>query len=184
MESLQERKAKLEKEMREIEALEKAQSIRESEANKNELIERLLTDLRDAPLGCALPLASVSHVKSVFRQPACKGELCAFHDTCAQIISLTGKASPVKRQGKANGEGKHKLAEIKMSTQWGENKVVRFTQLEKTMVFTPVNGENWKSFTDRCKASLKSAGFVLSAGQIQGVGHKGKGRKFERLFFG
>ena len=103
MGSLQERKAKLEKEMKEIEALEKAQSIRDQEANKNELIERLLTDLRDMPLACALPLSSVSHVKSVFRQPACKGELCAFFDTCAQIISLTGKASPVKRS-KGNGE--------------------------------------------------------------------------------
>ena len=183
MESLQERKAKLEKEMAELIALEKAQSIRESEANKNELIERLLTDLRDAPLGCALPLASVSHVKSVFRQPACKGELCGFFDTCQQIVQLTGKASPVKRQGKASGE-KHKLAEIKMNTKREKGKITYSQEGRVEHSFTVKDGENWKSFTDRIKTGLQELNYILSTGQIQGIGHKGAGNKYEKLVMG
>ena len=183
MESLQERKGKLEKEMREIEALEKAQSIRENESKKIEQIERLLTDLRDQPLGCALPLSSVAHVKSVFRQAACKGELCAFHDTCAQIISLTGKASPVKSQGKASGE-KHKLAEIKMSTKREKGKITYSQEGRVEHSFTVKDGENWKSFTDRIKTGLQELNYILSTGQIQGIGHKGAGNKYEKLVMG
>jgi len=183
MESLQERKARAEKELREIAALESQHAILNKEAEKNELLERLLTDLRDAPLGCALPLSSIAHVKSVFRQPACKGELCAFYDTCAQIVSLTGKASPIKRQGKASGE-KHKLAEIKMNTKREKGKITYSQEGRVEHSFTVKDGENWKSFTDRIKTGLQELNYILSTGQIQGIGHKGAGNKYEKLVMG
>lgn len=181
MESLQERLERIERERVETLALIHAEEIRNKAAKNEELVDRLILSLNHQPTLCGLNLTTIAHVKTVFGNIACNDKCCCYN-TCQQIINLTGKASAVKR-AKSSGE-KHKLAEVPMKTQWGENRVVRFTQLEKSMVFTPIAGENWKAFTDRCKASLKSAGFILSAGQVQGVGHKGKNAKFERLFFG
>lgn len=183
MESLQARKEKAIRELKEIETLESQHAILNKEAEKLELVERFLTDLRNAPLACALPLSSVAHVKSVFRQPACKQELCGYFETCQSIINLTGKQSPVKRSKSSGGTGKVKLAEVPLKTA-RETGAMTFTQNGRSFSFSVKNGENWKMFTDKIKAQLQSVGFILSAGQIQGIGHKGAGNKYETLVMG
>ena len=183
MESLQERKARAERELREISILEKQHEIRNHEAEKNELVERLILDLKDQPLACAMQLDTVAKVKMVCGGKNAPCETCYFAETCQQIMSLTGKASPVKKS-KSNGTGKVKLAEIKMNTKREKGRITYSQEGRVEHSFHVKEGEEWKSFTDRIKAGLQELNYSLSAGQIQGIGHKGKDGCYEKLVMG
>lgn len=184
MESLAERIERLDRERAAAIVELNAAKIRETESKKQEQITRLLADLENEHdmTMCGTFLRTVPQVKHAFSGPSCHPSCCRFA-TCQQIVSMTGKASPVKRQGKANGE-KHKLAEIKMNTKREKGKITYSQEGRVEHSFTVKDGENWKSFTDRIKTGLQELNYILSTGQIQGIGHKGAGNKYEKLVMG
>ena len=177
MTKLEERKAAIEKEMKEIEILEKQAAIRDAAAATRKDVDRLLLDLIDQPLACSLPIKTVSHVKRAFDKTDDDCKVCFFADNCSSIISLTGKGKGSrKNSGSKRTFNNNKL--VKDFSRASEN-IFTFTVLDITY---KINYSDFTSF----KAGLKEiipfkdcekAG--LSKGQWQGLTHR---KSMKKLF--
>ena len=172
MTSLEKRKMEVEKEMREIEELERQAAIREQVADQKKSVDRLLLDLIDQPLACGLPIRTVSHVKRSYSPKDDDCQRCFFNDTCSSILSLTGK-----------GKGKSGRRSSNKKRSFNNNKLNKdFSQNDKGIFQFTVKGETYKIFYNdfyTFKLGLKyvmpfkdceKAG--LTKGQWQGLTHR------------
>jgi hypothetical protein len=145
-------------------------------ANIQGEVARLLIDLEIRKINaCRIKMSTKEHVLKVFRSSRCI-ENCDAVNTCSRIHSLIGK----KARKVSSGSGSGRLTTGKLTRKESTGKLE--FQFENGEIHSYC-GDNWKAVTDIARKELKEL-YPLTIGQCQAVGHKGKEKKFEKVFNG
>jgi len=184
-ETMADRKLRILAELNEIETIEQNDAKQQAIVDTQARVNRLLLDLDNQRLACALPIKSVAHVKRIFAHTDATCIMCGFFDTCQEIISLTVKSN-IKKTGqvirKANRERAGRVNTVSFKRTISRGMITLTPETGNALTF---KGVNWQAATKQIRDHFKTANIDgLTTSAIAGFTHKGAGNKLECIFNG